>query len=105
MIYGGFAGTETARNQRDWAANLTTLSVGIGALNGSSDISYDVVTGSAVDGRSVLDGFLITDGNALKGGGGGIYNGNGSPMLANFTFFGNQARQGAGMHNSYSSPT
>ena len=59
-LYGGFAGTETAREQRDWGTNLTVLSGDIGVPDDSSDNSYSVVTGSGVDTSAILDGFTIT---------------------------------------------
>lgn len=62
-IYGGFAGTETARDQRDRDANRTTLSGEVGAPR-SSDNSYHVVSANNVDGTGVLDGFTITRGFA-----------------------------------------
>ncbi|MGB0887026.1 MAG: T9SS type A sorting domain-containing protein [Vicingaceae bacterium] len=70
-LYGGFVGTETLRNQRDWVVNPTILS---GDLNGNdnanlvlgestrSDNSYNVVR---IIGNDVLiDGFTVQDGNA-----------------------------------------
>src|SRR5262245_44082982 len=42
-LYGGFAGTETARDERDWAHQLTQLSGDIGVPGDSSDNSYHVV--------------------------------------------------------------
>lgn len=129
--YGGFAGTETARSQRDPAANVTILS---GDLNGddganfanNGDNSYHVVTmgggGTPVTAATVLDGFTIRGGNAdgsafPANAGGGLYcngvgNGNQcSPTLGKLIFSGNNASYGGGAlyDNGYnqgtSSPT
>jgi predicted outer membrane repeat protein len=114
-LYGGFAGTETSREQRDPAANGTILSgdlLGndIGFANNEEN-SYHVVIGSNTDNSAVLDGFMIRGGNANGGVrgyfGGGIYSASGSPTLTNLTFSSNSATyQGGGMYNSASgSPT
>ncbi len=42
-VYGGFAGTETQRNQRDPSANVSTLSGDIGVAGDAADNSYHVV--------------------------------------------------------------
>jgi len=63
-LYGGFAGTETARDQRNPAANDTILSGDIGTPGDKSDNSYHVVTGSGTNSSAVLDGFTATAGNA-----------------------------------------
>ncbi|MCL5945768.1 MAG: hypothetical protein M1472_02805 [Planctomycetes bacterium] len=52
-LYGGFVGTETRLSQRNWVVNKTILE-GNGA--------YHVVTGAT---GAVLDGFIVTGGNAL----------------------------------------
>jgi hypothetical protein len=111
-LYGGFAGTETARAQRNPAARVTILS---GDLNGNdvgftnnSENVYHVVTGAT---GATLDGFTITAGNAnaattLNKYGGGMYNYFSSPALTNVTFSGNSAQYGGGMFNdSSSNPT
>lgn len=117
-VYGGFAGTETARDQRDPAANVTLLS---GDLNGDddnsnviyneptrADNSYHVVTGAD---NATLDGFTVTAGNANGDDpnchGGGMYNVSViSPTLKNVIFIRNSASYaGGGMYNSISSPT
>jgi len=123
-VYGGFAGTETARDQRDWAAHVTVLSGDIdgnditdphGVVTDTANIvganSYHVVTGGGTNATVVLDGFVITAGQANgsgpANGGGGMYNDkNSSPTLMDVTFSGNTADSGGGMYNeNNSSPT
>ena len=125
-IYGGFAGTEVSRSERSPATNATVLS---GDLNGNdqevleppnlasestrSDNSYHVITGSGTDETAVLDGFVITGGNANGPGnsnGGGMFNVSGSvpanPTLVNCTFHRNSARlNGGGIYNELGDPT
>jgi hypothetical protein len=48
-VYGGFNGTESARQDRDPSANVTILSGDIGTIGNSADNSYHVVTGSGTD--------------------------------------------------------
>ena len=101
-LYGGFAGAETERGQRNWEANATILSGDIGAAGDATDNSYHVVVGAHL---AVLDGFTITGGNNSSGSnGGGMYNADCSPTVSNCTFSGNTAGYGGGMCN-YGSPT
>lgn len=109
-VYGGFTGTETARDQRDWVANPTNLSGDIGVTGSTSDNSYHVVANGVINSSAVLDGFTITAGNAdgenLYYKGGGMYNyDNSTPTLTNVTFSANSADSGGGMYNENSSPT
>jgi len=64
-----------------------------------------ITCGSGEGSDTVIKGFLITDGNAIDGG--GMYNwNNSSPTVSNCTFSGNTADSGGGMYNDdYSSPT
>jgi predicted outer membrane repeat protein len=100
-IYGGFAGGETAREQRDPSANVTILSGNVD-LNPSTDTgnAYHVVTASGTGSTAVLDGFTITDGyadgSAPDNSGGGIYMNGGSPTLGNLNIEYNTATQGGG---------
>ncbi|OFV79568.1 MAG: hypothetical protein A2W26_00160 [Acidobacteria bacterium RBG_16_64_8] len=107
-LYGGFAGSETSRDERDWAANQTVLSGDLGSPLGAGGNSYHVVTGAR---GAVLDGFIVTAGNADGEGfyshGGGMINYNAcSPLVSNCVFAGNQALEGGAMYNyNLSSPT
>jgi hypothetical protein len=113
-LIGGFAGIEGADpNERNLQVFETILS---GDLNGddgpdftsNSENSYHVVTGSGTDNTAVLNGFVITAGNANVGTfpdsrciGGGMYNFTGSPKISNCIFRNNYAFSGgAGMFNS-----
>jgi len=120
-LYGGFAGSETRRDERDWRTNLTVLSGDLsqndpdknssGLITSVATISapnaYHVVTATGVNSTAILDGFFITGGKAdgayadpcNLGCGGGLYVGsNSSPTLSNLTLAGNFATNfGAGL--------
>ncbi|MFN2218657.1 MAG: beta strand repeat-containing protein [Anaerolineae bacterium] len=116
-VYGGFEGTETLLQERNWDNNVTVLSGDVdsnddatgGIVNTPGDISgansYHVVVANGVGNTAVLDGFTITAGQANgsaanpEGRGGGIYNDAGSPTLSNLTFIGNIAGNGGGLAN------
>jgi hypothetical protein len=106
-VYGGFAGNETLREQRNFQINVTILSGDIGSVGNSNDNSYHVVVGSNSDNSAVLDGFTVTGGNANRDDliltdmsrGGGMYNSLGSPTVANVIFNENNAIFGGGMYN------
>jgi predicted outer membrane repeat protein len=106
-IYGGFAGTETSRTQRDWLAHPTILS---GDLNGddapgqanTSDNSKNVVIANFADLTTCLDGFSIQGGNSSYSGGGmGVWSS--QVRLANLNFHGNHALFGGGIFTQDSS--
>ena len=92
-LYGGFAGTESSLLERDLSANhTTTLSGDIGVLGDASDNVYSVVFCDAQT-ESVIDGLVISDGNADQAWhayyadrcfGGGVYN-EGTLTIANCT--------------------
>jgi hypothetical protein len=109
-LYGGFAGTELLRSQRDWRARPTILSGDIGAIGVKTDNSYNVVTGSGVNNTSRLDGVVITGGYANGAGiydkGGGLQITGGSPIVANVNFIDNWANNhGAGMSTQQTGST
>jgi hypothetical protein len=121
-LYGGFAGTETSRDQRNWTTNKTILSGDVdGNDNHGGDYineaasqivgsnAYHVVSAALIDSSAVLDGFVITAGQANGSGydsfGGGMINQFSSPTLANLTFSGNAAASGGGMYNNFSHPS
>ncbi|MHC4745229.1 MAG: right-handed parallel beta-helix repeat-containing protein, partial [Planctomycetota bacterium] len=123
-LKGGYAGVgEPDGDGRDVELYETILS---GDLNGNdvdgndawglleepsrSENSYHVVTGSKVDQTAVLDGFIVTGGNAdyvySDVSGAGMYNFQGHPTVTNCTFTKNSAYSGGGgMFNRDASPT
>jgi hypothetical protein len=123
-VYGGFAGTETYREERLWKTYITVLSGDIygddtvDAHGITTDYSYIVGsnnyhvvtmdgTTTSVSSSTVLDGLTITAGNANNAvgdqsiGGGLLCKGNSSghtcsPTLAHISFNGNFALQDGG---------
>ena len=102
-IYGGFAGTESDLDSRDYETNITILSGDIGIEGDVSDNSYHVLFGAS---NARLDGFVIQDGYAdgdfyhSRGAGILCYNA-ASPVIVNCTFQYNSALEG-GAVASYS---
>lgn len=96
-LYGGFAGTETDRNQRNGLTNITILSGEIGAQADATDNSRHVITSSG----GLLDGFTVTGGyadDAFPASGGGI---KGSGAFSNIIITGNHAHNyGGGFYGS-----
>ncbi len=109
-IYGGFAGGETQLSQRDWNANVTTLSGDIGTVGNDADNCYHVVTMNHLPSTALLDGFTVTGGNANGSAGqslgGGIYNNGGgnnnssNPAISHCVFTGNKASSGGAIFNN-----
>lgn len=95
FVYGGFAGTENALNERDWGTNITTLD---GQQGGS------VVTAQAGCQFSRIDGFTIRNGKAMYGS--GINCSYSFPTITNNTLTDNIATHyGGGISCVYSSAT
>jgi hypothetical protein len=107
-IYGGFAGSESNLEERDWVSNVTILSGDIGVEGYVYDNSFNVFyhpSEVALDNSAILDGFYITGGYGNSGA--GMFNASSSPMIINCTFTGNSTGQygdGGGMYNTSSSP-
>ena len=117
-LYGGFVGTETSRSQRPQfvqpssvnfdASSYTVLS---GDVNGDDDrVGFTnihdnvnhVLTGTGVNVPTLLDGLVVSGGNADTSNpndavGGGLLNRDGSLTLSNMAFVANGAYNGAGI--------
>jgi hypothetical protein len=100
QVYGGFAGSETARSQRVQTAGDTVLSGDIGTIGVTSDNSYHIVTSTGKlnsGGACILDGFQIELGNAAGATvprGAAVF----GPLLysVNCIFYGNTSPLGGG---------
>jgi len=110
-VYGGFAGTETELNQRDFTQNISILS---GDFNNNgivdNDDAYHVVVIAGNLGTATLDGFTVTGGNATGSGNivvnsrnisrahsGGINIVESPIALRNLTVTGNNGQYGGGI--------
>ncbi len=108
-IKGGYAGFgQPDPSVRDVELYEAVLS---GEIGESSDVdnSYHVVMTSGADRSAVLDGFIITHGNAdgseyVDKRGGGMCNYDGDPTVINCTFEHNDAIYGGGMYNQDGDP-
>ena len=110
QVYGGFAGTETRLDQRNAATNRTVLSGEIGAP-GTEDNTYTVVTFRQATPTTILDGVVISGGNAdadtetgsAQRCGGGLFNdgsnGSSTPTISACIFENNEARDGGAVYN------
>ncbi|MEO1434142.1 MAG: choice-of-anchor Q domain-containing protein [Bacteroidota bacterium] len=108
-LYGGFDGTESSLNQRDFTTNFSILSGDIGTAIDSTDNSFRVLVleNSTVDTR--IDGIIIEEGNAdgssINGtffSGGGLYldanpSGTANAKIYNTTIRNNFAGGGGGV--------
>ena len=104
-VLGGFAGTETQADQRDYFLHPSILSGDIDYSNSCSAAdSYHVVMCGAAD--VVLDGFVIEHGNANHGSdffyqiGGGMYIQDCDPKVSHCIFRGNYAVYGGATGHS-----
>ncbi|MBL7943471.1 MAG: hypothetical protein JNM00_11920, partial [Flavobacteriales bacterium] len=81
-VYGGFAGSETSVDERDWFANATELSGNIGSVFLSSDNAWHVVFADDPTGSFYIDGFAIRGGRAD---GAGVHEDIGAGVLIEFS--------------------
>lgn len=106
-VLGGFTvgGTLSFRNP---VTNVTILSGDIGTTGVDSDNSYHVIynnyTSTTPLQNSVLNGFVITGGNAGTTNGGGMLNEYANPTIRYCKFYNNKAVNGGAISNSNSSP-
>ncbi|MCB0519228.1 MAG: hypothetical protein H6577_23565 [Lewinellaceae bacterium] len=111
-LYGGFKGTESSLEERDWKSNPTILSGNIGRAD-CYDNSQTVVRFENVPETTVLDGFFILNGHAEQEGrpgnpcrsGAGVFNhcsnkgGRSNPLIQHCIFMDNYAWEGAAIFN------
>ena len=114
-LYGGFAGSETSVSQRNITANPTYLSGDIDQDGQLANNSFTIIYTTNVSNLTLVDGFIITGGNASDSAsalgtppnsGAGWFNvgsttgGNSHPVIRNCRFENNYAwGYGGGMFN------
>jgi hypothetical protein len=89
QIYGGFVGNEATLAERDHLANVTILTGDLlgndgppGSFTNNADNSHHIVNGASANSTAVLDGFIITAGNANGAGASNFDKGGGIIFLA-----------------------
>lgn len=95
QVYGGFNGTETALNQRDWKNNPTIISGNVGG----GLKAYNIIRFDGNNNTTIFDGFIVQDGRAngtTEQYGGAIFATNASPIIRNCKFINNNAQQHGG---------
>lgn len=96
-LFGGFAGTETAIEQRTAFALFITAMAGSIGSGTATDNSYTVVDASNTSANTLIDGFSISNGyNNNSGNGGGVRIFNGQPTFRNCKFLSNVAFNSGG---------
>ncbi len=117
-IFGGFNGTETATNQRNFATNISILSGDLGTAGSYTDNCYHVVVSAGTVSGTALNGFHIRYGNANgtgtitvnaislgRGSGAGMRINSSSPTISNCVFSANiTTNNGGGMVCDNASP-
>lgn len=98
-LYGGFAGSETSRDQRNWNSNVTVID---GNSKGSA-ITY--AFGGEV---SLVDGFTVTHGKGTQCAngyyGGGIYCLYADMTVKNCSIISNNTTNGGGIYTKFGCP-
>jgi len=119
QIYGGFAGTETSIEERNWQSNQTILSGNIGNENDPYDNAYHIVIAAGNLQQAVLDGFTLTEGRGdgsifggplvngleINNGGGAINTRSTSTLFRNLIVDDNLGYWGGQIFNYQSTPT
>lgn len=100
QVYGGFAGTETSRDDRNWEANQTIIDSS--SVQGNEDYRSTVTFANGIGTNTSIDGFTIAGGTGTvlrhHRYGGGIYcEDRSSPTIANNHITHNSADSGAGI--------
>jgi uncharacterized protein (UPF0333 family) len=93
-IYGGFAGTETQRDQRNWTTNVTCLD-GAGLNNSVITANAGVTTATFVDGFTIQHGTGRPSSPNMYGG--GICCNGGSLTISHNRIINNTATHGGGV--------
>ncbi|WP_448606379.1 MBG domain-containing protein [Paenimyroides ceti] len=116
-LYGGFSGSETSLQQRNYEVNKSILSGDLGTINNTDDNAYHVIISANVGNETLLDGFTVTKGNANGGQstsitingqsfaqsrGGGMSNGLSSVIISNCMFTENMATVAGAIYNTSS---
>ncbi|NIQ40035.1 MAG: DUF1565 domain-containing protein, partial [Proteobacteria bacterium] len=91
-LYGGFAGTETLREQRDWVNHVTTVD------GDNGFVPFQVYADATIDGFTIQNGYY--------GFGGGMRINSSAPTISNCTFsLNNGYIRGGAIYNYNSTPT